>query len=148
MDNINFPNDHYVLRRIKEEFYEIARFPNVVGAIDGTLIPIMGMTGDEEPAFVCRKGFHALNVQAVVDANMRFALINTHKHATTMALHRAYQHACKHYAGSISNAEDFAKAQKIAVYACKRFHSLYGMCDYLFSEMNGPSIMQYAYGHV
>ncbi|KAK3083318.1 hypothetical protein FSP39_019317 [Pinctada imbricata] len=54
----------------------IPQFPNVLGAIDGTLIPIMGMSGDEEHVYVCRKGFHAINVQAVVDANMRFININ------------------------------------------------------------------------
>jgi len=44
--------------------------PNVVGAIDGTLIPIIRPAESEE-VYVCRKGFHAINVQAVVDANMR-----------------------------------------------------------------------------
>lgn len=59
---------------MKEGFYAIAHFPNVVGAIDGTLIPIRGMNGEDEPVYVCRKNFHALNVQGVVDANMRYIL--------------------------------------------------------------------------
>uniref|UniRef100_K1PEI0 DDE Tnp4 domain-containing protein n=1 Tax=Magallana gigas TaxID=29159 RepID=K1PEI0_MAGGI len=50
---------------------EVANFPNVVGAIDGTLIPIMGMTGDDEHVFVCRKGFHAVNMQGIVTADLR-----------------------------------------------------------------------------
>ncbi|XP_056011501.1 putative nuclease HARBI1 [Ostrea edulis] len=33
------------------------------------------MAGDEEPTFICRKGFHAINVQAVVDANLSFTNI-------------------------------------------------------------------------
>jgi hypothetical protein len=45
-----------------------------VGAVDGTLIPIQGPSQDEA-AYVCRKGFHALNVQAVVDAEMRYTIL-------------------------------------------------------------------------
>jgi hypothetical protein len=43
------------------------------GAVDGTLIPIIAPAEHEE-AYVCRKGFHALNVQAVCDADMRYFL--------------------------------------------------------------------------
>ena len=68
LHNINFPDD---LNTVKEGFYRIANFPNIVGAIDGTLIPIQGMSGEEEPNFVCRKGFHAINCQGIVDANLR-----------------------------------------------------------------------------
>ncbi|XP_060603019.1 putative nuclease HARBI1 [Ruditapes philippinarum] len=32
----------------------------------------MAPPGAEEPIFVCRKGYHAINVQAVCDANMRY----------------------------------------------------------------------------
>jgi hypothetical protein len=59
------------MRRVKEGFHSIAQFPNVIGAIDGTLIPIQGLSGAEEPNFVCRKGYHAINVQAVADHNLR-----------------------------------------------------------------------------
>ncbi|XP_062608636.1 putative nuclease HARBI1 [Saccostrea cucullata] len=77
VDNIKFPVTANELRHVKSEFYDIAKFPNCVGAIDGTLIPIKGMSGPQEPAFVCRKNFHALNIQAVTDSNMRFLQINT-----------------------------------------------------------------------
>lgn len=53
----------------------MAHFPNVVGAIDGTLIPIQGMSADDEPNFICRKGFPAINVQGVVDAKLCFTNI-------------------------------------------------------------------------
>jgi hypothetical protein len=29
---------------------------------------------DDEPRFVCRKGFHAINVQAVVDSELRYVV--------------------------------------------------------------------------
>nr|XP_034315948.1 putative nuclease HARBI1 isoform X1 [Crassostrea gigas] len=57
--------------RTKHEFYQIAGFPNVLGAVDGTLIPIIAPK-DNEPEYVCRKGFHAMNVQVVADASLRF----------------------------------------------------------------------------
>ena len=71
LDNINISSNQASLRGMKEMFYHMANFPNVVGAIDGTLIPIQGMSGADEHLYVCRKGFHSLNIQAVVDANMR-----------------------------------------------------------------------------
>jgi hypothetical protein len=55
MNNIVFPSTKEELRQIKDGFHSIANFPNVVGAIDGTLIPIQGMTGEDEPSFICRK---------------------------------------------------------------------------------------------
>lgn len=77
LDNIRFPTTLQDLKRVKDEFYKIQNFPNVVGAIDGTLIPIQGMAGEEEPTFICRKGFHAINVQAVAVANLRYIIIIT-----------------------------------------------------------------------
>jgi hypothetical protein len=67
------PSTAQEMQEIKEGFYDIAEFPNIIGAIDGTLIAIQGMKsmGLVENDFVCRKGFHALNVQAVVDADLR-----------------------------------------------------------------------------
>jgi hypothetical protein len=71
LNNINFPTDVAELRKAKADFFDIADFPNCVGAVDGTLIPIQGMSGPQEPAFVCRKNFHALNIQAVANSKMR-----------------------------------------------------------------------------
>ena len=59
---IQFPQD-------REKFYDIARFPNVIGSLDGTLIHIKASHVDEH-LFVSRKGYHTLNVQIVNDANL------------------------------------------------------------------------------
>ncbi|XP_060562532.1 putative nuclease HARBI1, partial [Ruditapes philippinarum] len=59
------------LALIKQKFYKIARIPNCIGAIDCTLIPILSPK-EREDVYVCRKGYHAINVQAVVDTNMKF----------------------------------------------------------------------------
>jgi hypothetical protein len=68
LHNINFPleGDHII--KTKQSFFKIAGLPNVLGAVDGTLIPIYNST---ETMYVCRKGFPAINVMAVADANMR-----------------------------------------------------------------------------
>lgn len=71
-DNIKFSTRTDDIRKIKAEFYKIAGFPNVVGAIDGTHIPIQGMSSEDEPLFISRKGFHSINVQAVVNPDLRY----------------------------------------------------------------------------
>ncbi|XP_061181027.1 putative nuclease HARBI1 [Saccostrea echinata] len=72
LKNINFPTSNGELRKIKSKFYKIAGFPSVVGAIDGTQIPIQGMSLEDEPLYICRKGYHSINVQAVVNPDLRF----------------------------------------------------------------------------
>ena len=46
----------------KQKFYHIAGFPLVIGAIDGTHIPIIAPNANEH-LYVNRKGYHSLNVQ-------------------------------------------------------------------------------------
>ncbi|KFM76042.1 putative nuclease HARBI1, partial [Stegodyphus mimosarum] len=45
-------------------------FPNVIGAIDGTLINIQRPSVDDWFVFISRKGKFALNIQLVCDAKM------------------------------------------------------------------------------
>jgi len=54
----------------KNDFFRVARLPNCLGAVDGTLIPILA-PHNREDIYVCRKGYHAINVQAVVRPDMR-----------------------------------------------------------------------------
>ena len=68
--SIYFPTDPTTLRANKQAFHAIAHFPNVIGAIDCTHIPIKAPSLNEE-AYVNRKGVHTINVQAVCDADMR-----------------------------------------------------------------------------
>ncbi|XP_046328206.2 putative nuclease HARBI1 isoform X1 [Haliotis rufescens] len=75
INNICFDLDN--LRNVKHDFYRLAGFPRVIGAIGGTLVPIRRPPADEEAAYVCRKGFHAINVQAICDANLRFTNVVT-----------------------------------------------------------------------
>lgn len=64
---VSFPTDPNELRKISKGFYDIAKFPMVVGAIDGTHIRIQSPGGDQEPVYVNRKGYHSINVQGVCD---------------------------------------------------------------------------------
>ena len=50
------------LNASKQQFYAEANFPGVVGAIDGTHIPIIA-PNENEHLYVGRKGYHTINVQ-------------------------------------------------------------------------------------
>jgi len=73
LDNIHFPATPGEVRNTKRSVYQIAQFPNVLGAVDGKFIPIISPK-DNENEYVCRKGFHSLNIQAVVDHEMRYIM--------------------------------------------------------------------------
>ena len=68
---ISFQRDVNTIRQSKLAFNEIAGFPNVIGCIDGTHVRILAPHESEE-AFVNRKGYHSINVQAVCDSDMQF----------------------------------------------------------------------------
>ena len=59
---------------MKENFFQVAGFLNVLGAIDGTLVPIKGRSADEH-LYICRKGYNALNIQGISDADNKFVNI-------------------------------------------------------------------------
>jgi len=62
------------LTQIMKEFGQLANMPNVVGCIDGTQIPISA-PHDNEHLYICTKGFHAINVQAVCDPHLKLTNI-------------------------------------------------------------------------
>ncbi|XP_029963592.1 putative nuclease HARBI1 [Salarias fasciatus] len=65
---VTFPG-HRRLPYIKEDFYKIAAFPNVIGAVDCTHIGIQRPSGEHEGDYINRKSFHRINVQIICDAN-------------------------------------------------------------------------------
>ena len=69
----SFPTGRRLLDT-KVGFAQKAGLPNVIGAVDGTFIPIMAPLTNPD-IYVCRKGFHAINVQAVVDHKARYIVI-------------------------------------------------------------------------
>jgi len=68
---IKFPSQELHQRKIISDFHDIAGFPNILGCIDGTQIPISAPHTNEN-IYVCRKGFHSVNVQGICDAKLRF----------------------------------------------------------------------------
>jgi len=70
--HIRFPADLNEMTKRKRDFYELAGFPNVIGAIDGTLIKIQSPSQDTQQLYVSRKGGHSINIQVVCDSNMMF----------------------------------------------------------------------------
>ena len=66
-----FPASREDVVSVKNGFMQTFNFPNVIGAIDGTHIPIVAPK-DNEHVYVNRKGFHSLNIQLVCDSQMVF----------------------------------------------------------------------------
>ena len=56
------------ITQTKQNFYRLQRFPNVVGAIDCTHIPIKA-PNENEDVYVNRQQYHSLNIQVVVNAD-------------------------------------------------------------------------------
>ncbi|GJQ87845.1 hypothetical protein Trydic_g1813 [Trypoxylus dichotomus] len=59
------------MERSAEQFYAIARFARVIGAIDCTLIKIDSPAGEDVEIFRYRKSFFALNMQTVSVTNLK-----------------------------------------------------------------------------
>jgi len=73
---ITFPTNEASQQHVKSEFFDVAGFPNVLVCVDGTQIAITAPTTNEH-IYVCRKGFHSMNIQAICDAKLRFTSIVT-----------------------------------------------------------------------
>nr|XP_055053771.1 putative nuclease HARBI1 [Misgurnus anguillicaudatus] len=65
-DYIRMPFTMHEVMETHQGFHAIAGIPRVIGLVDGTLIPISNPSALDQ-AFICRKGFAAINVQVVVD---------------------------------------------------------------------------------
>jgi hypothetical protein len=59
-----FPQTPEEIQQANRQFYSIASIPRVIGIIDGTLIPVASPVVNE-PLYICRKGYPAINVQIV-----------------------------------------------------------------------------------
>ncbi|XP_067647458.1 putative nuclease HARBI1 [Eurosta solidaginis] len=70
-DWVKFP-DPAGMQQTVFDFYKIAKFPRVIGAIDCTHVRVQSPGGENAEMFRNRKGYFSLNIQAVCDANLRF----------------------------------------------------------------------------
>ena len=64
---IKFPTTDVDIQNTKIGFYNLRRFPGVIRCIDGTHIRILSPPKEEELAYVNRKRYHSINVQATCD---------------------------------------------------------------------------------
>ncbi|KAL0199159.1 hypothetical protein M9458_007699 [Cirrhinus mrigala] len=71
-DYIRMPSTRHKVMEVHQGFHAIASISRVIGPVDGTLIPITNPSALDQ-AFICRKGFAAINVQVVVDNRGMFA---------------------------------------------------------------------------
>ncbi|WAR05957.1 HARB1-like protein [Mya arenaria] len=71
IDNIRFPRTQQELAEAKLGFNKRFKIANIVGAVDGTLVPIIAPKVSGE-AYISRKGFHAINVMATCSHDRRF----------------------------------------------------------------------------
>ncbi|KAJ8352131.1 hypothetical protein SKAU_G00236070 [Synaphobranchus kaupii] len=55
---------------VRQRFFEVAEFPDVVGCIDGTHFKIKAPSAYQN-AFVNRKGYHSINAQIVCDHELK-----------------------------------------------------------------------------
>ena len=69
--HIKMPSSSSEIALVKNEFYQVARFPGAIGCIDGSHIPIIAPS-EFEFAYINRKGFYSINVQGICDANLLF----------------------------------------------------------------------------
>lgn len=65
---IKMPNDQEELIVTRQGFYDVARFPKCIGAIDCTHIKLQSPGGPYAETYRNRKGFFSLNVQVVGDS--------------------------------------------------------------------------------
>ncbi|CAH1995160.1 unnamed protein product [Acanthoscelides obtectus] len=72
---IKIPDTPEALAKAKQSFYNIARFPRCIGAIDCTHIKIVSPGGSHAELFRNRKQFFSLNVQTVSDADLKLCNI-------------------------------------------------------------------------
>lgn len=63
------PRDQTEIIQTILDFHTIARFPKVIGAIDGTHIRILSPGGEEAENFRNRKGYFSLNVQVICNSD-------------------------------------------------------------------------------
>lgn len=67
---VRFPNDENS-QPIKDGFWNMRRFPNVIGCVDGTHVWII-RPREHEAQYVNRKNYHSINVQVICDNRGRW----------------------------------------------------------------------------
>jgi len=67
-DFIHFPRNEDDIKSLKQDFYNIAKFSMVIGAMDCTHVKIKSPGGDNAMCTETEKSFFSINVQTICDA--------------------------------------------------------------------------------
>ncbi|XP_025266103.1 putative nuclease HARBI1 [Camponotus floridanus] len=67
---IRLPTTEEEIRNAQLQFYNIARFPRVIGCIDCTHIRVQSFGGENAELFRNRKGYFSFNIQVVCNSNL------------------------------------------------------------------------------
>jgi len=70
-DFIYFPRNEDDIKRVKQNFYNIAKFPIIIGAMDCTHVKIKSPGGDNAEVYRNRKSFFSINVKTICDAKLK-----------------------------------------------------------------------------
>lgn len=68
---IKFPDNAEEVNKIQQDFYDVASFPRVLGAIDCTHVRIQSPGGDDAEVYRNRKQYFSINVQAVCNSKLK-----------------------------------------------------------------------------
>ncbi|KAE9543256.1 hypothetical protein AGLY_003167 [Aphis glycines] len=68
---IKFPTTAEEVETVRAGFYQIAKFPRCIGAIDCTYIKIRSPGGNNAELYRNRKQFFSINVQTICDSNLQ-----------------------------------------------------------------------------
>ncbi|XP_050293051.1 putative nuclease HARBI1 [Anthonomus grandis grandis] len=69
--HMRMPQNEHEKLRISTDYYNISRFPKVIGCVDGTYIRIQSPGGDDAEVFRNRKGYFSINTQVVGDSQLK-----------------------------------------------------------------------------
>ncbi|XP_018407216.1 PREDICTED: putative nuclease HARBI1, partial [Cyphomyrmex costatus] len=79
---IHFPTTQQEIRKEQLQFYNIARFPRVIGCIDCTHVRVQSFGGENAELFRNRKGYFSLNTQVVCNSNLEITNIVARWHGS------------------------------------------------------------------
>ncbi|XP_064645965.1 putative nuclease HARBI1 [Lineus longissimus] len=105
---IRFPTQVEDRRVVMQGFHEIAEFPGVIGAINGTHVAIVGPGGEDAIRYVNRKRYYSLNCQFTCNHKMMFTSVVTrwlNRYFCTIEIHKQLKNLLLTRKGSISTLQ-------------------------------------------
>ncbi|XP_065280214.1 putative nuclease HARBI1 [Dermacentor albipictus] len=73
---VQFPKAAEEKAAVKEGFLRRGAIPGVIGCVDGSLVAIVAPKGEHKAAFMCRKGYYALNCMFICDADKKILAVD------------------------------------------------------------------------